>query len=306
MGEVGHLHRRTPAWLGGCGGPNYTAARGESAAAARPPEGVPRSGSRPEVNHGASGGASLDTVIRFSDRADDYVKYRPTYPGPAVDAILEGLGPPAKLAAADIGAGTGIFARLLGDRGVWVVAIEPGRNMRRAAARHPNVVWMAGLAEATGLRSASVDLVVSAQSFHWFRPTQVLPELARVLRPGGRLAIIWNRRSRTDPLTAGYRTAILDAGAESLAERMRFDPAVVTASGLFSSPERQGFPNAQRLDLDGFIGRARSASAVPKTGPAAATLFDALRALHHRYADEQGAVTLIYETEVYRSTRLGG
>lgn len=246
----------------------------------------------------------MDTVTRFSDRADDYVRYRPPYPGPAIDAILDGLGPPARLTAADIGAGTGISARLLGDRGVRVTAIEPGENMRRAAARHTNVVWMAGLAEATGLRSASVDLILSAQSFHWFRPAEALPELARVLKPGGRLAIMWNRRSRTDPLTAGYRKAILDAGAESVAERMPFDPAVVTASGLFSLPERKGVPNAQRLDLDGLIGRARSASGVPKTGPAAAQLVDALRALHQRHADAQGCVTLIYETEVYRSTRL--
>ena len=86
----------------------------------------------------------MDTVERFTDRAADYVRYRPTYPAEAVDTILDGLGPPEHLVAADIGAGTGISARLLGDRGVRVIAVEPGEGMRRAAASHPNVTWVAG------------------------------------------------------------------------------------------------------------------------------------------------------------------
>jgi len=102
----------------------------------------------------------LDTVRRFSDRASDYVKYRPTYPAEALSAILDGLGPPGTLVAADVGAGTGISARLLGDRGLKVIAVEPGEDMRRAAAPHPRVAWVAGTAEATGLRSEAADLVL--------------------------------------------------------------------------------------------------------------------------------------------------
>jgi SAM-dependent methyltransferase len=247
---------------------------------------------------------NLDTVRRFSDRAADYVKYRPTYPAAALDAVLDGLGPPGQLIAADIGAGTGISARLLGDRGVRVVAIEPGEGMRGAAAPHARVAWMAAKAEALGLRSGTVDLVLSAQSFHWFRPADALPEFARILKPGRRLAIAWNRRSRTDPLTAGYRQAIADVGGETAEEQHPFDPDVVGRSGLFSPPERLSFPNGQRLDLDGLIGRARSASYTPKTGAAGERLIDLLRSLHARYADPAGFVTLVYETEVYRSARL--
>src|SRR5580765_6137898 len=132
-----------------------------------------RARSRLPSGHGR---ARLDTVTRFNDRADDYVRYRPTYPANAVDAILEHLGPPARLMAADVGAGTGISARLLGDRGVRVTAIEPGENMRRAAAPHPRVRWVAGRAESTGLKSEAFDLVLSAQSFHWFRPPDALLE----------------------------------------------------------------------------------------------------------------------------------
>jgi SAM-dependent methyltransferase len=245
-----------------------------------------------------------DTVGRFNDRAADYVRYRPTYPGEAIDAILDGLGGPERLVAADVGAGTGISARLLGDRGVRVIAVEPGEAMRRAAATHPNVAWVAGRAEATGLRSQIADLVLCAQSFHWFQAADALSEFARILKERRRLAISWNRRSTSDPLTAGYRQAIVDVGGEIAEESRVFDPGVISSSGLFSPPGRRSFPNFQRLDLAGLIGRARSASYVPKSGAAAERLVDMLGALHARYADSDGLVTLVYETELFCSSKL--
>jgi len=244
-------------------------------------------------------------IGRFSDRAEDYVKYRPSYPAEAIDAVLDRLGQADHLRAADVGAGTGISARLLASRGVHVVAVEPGEGMRHAAAPHPLVTWTSGRAEDTGLDPQSVNVVLCAQSFHWFKQGDALKEFARILEPGGRIALMWNRRRKRDPFTAGFRKAILDSGGESPAERMEFDPAVVTDSGLFGPLERLVFPNSQRLDLDGLIGRARSASYVPKTGEAGDRLIAALRHLHERFADTQGMVTLVYETEVFRATLSG-
>jgi SAM-dependent methyltransferase len=246
----------------------------------------------------------MDTVERFNDRAADYVKFRPSYPAAAIDALLDGLGPPEQIVAADVGAGTGISSRLLGDRGVRVVAIEPGGTMRSAAEPHANVSWMAGRAEATGLVADAVDLVVCAQSFHWFRPPEALAEFAKILKPHGRLALVWNRRSQTDPFTAGYRQAIIDVGGEVAAEAMPFDPDVIPASGEFTTPERLTFPNAQCLDLNGLIGRAQSASYVPKSGASGQRLLELLTILHTQYADERGMVTLVYETEIFRSHTL--
>jgi SAM-dependent methyltransferase len=246
----------------------------------------------------------METVTRFDDRADDYVKYRPSYPAGAIARVLDGLGAPERIVAADVGAGTGISARLLGDRGVRVLAVEPGGKMRGAAAPHRRVTWVGGTAEATGLRDGVVGLVLAAQAFHWFRPPEAFAEFARILEPSGRLAIMWNRRSTTDPLTAGYRQAILDVGGEVAAERMPFDPGIVAGSGLFSPVVRGAFPNAQRLDLDGLIGRAHSASYVPKTGEAGERLLSLLRGLHTRYADADGFVSLVYETEVFLAQKL--
>ena len=115
---------------------------------------------------------------------------------------------------------------------------------------------------------------------------------------------MWNRRSTTDPLTAGYRQAILDVGGEVAAERMPFNPGIVAGSGLFSPVVRGAFPNAQRLDLDGLIGRAHSASYVPKTGEEGERLLSLLRGLHTRYADADGFVSLVYETEVFLAQKL--
>jgi SAM-dependent methyltransferase len=107
-----------------------------------------------------------DSIARFNDRAGDYVRYRPAYPAAAIDAIFDGLPAARNLTVADIGAGTGISARLLADRGARVIGVEPGTVMRGAAAPHPNVRWLGGRAESTGLLDCSIDLVVCAQAFH--------------------------------------------------------------------------------------------------------------------------------------------
>ncbi len=135
-----------------------------------------------------------------------------------------------------MGAGTGICSRLLADRGARVLAIEPNDAMRAAAEDHPRVEWQRGTAERTGLEDSGVDLVVCAQAFHWFEPQAALQEFHRILRPGGRLALIWNKRDNSDPFTAGYRQAILDIGATCASELNKFDAACISRGGWFTPP----------------------------------------------------------------------
>lgn len=246
---------------------------------------------------------ALDPMRRFTDRAEDYRRHRPSYPREAIDAALEGLGDPAGLTAADVGAGTGISARLLADRGVRVFAVEPNEAMRDAADPHEGITWLNGTAGATGLGDNSVDLVLCAQAFHWFDADAAVREFARILRPGGRLALMWNVRDRSDPFTDGYCRTIAEVIGQDPAEQRPLRIDAVERSGHFGPVRVFETPNAQRLDLDGLLGRAMSASYTPKEGPGAERLTGLLRGLHARHSGADGRVDLVYRVRVYLCER---
>jgi SAM-dependent methyltransferase len=243
--------------------------------------------------------ADPDPTRRFSDRADDYARFRPSYPAAAIDAILHGLAAPHLLRAADVGAGTGIATRLLAERGAHVDAVEPNAAMRAQAPSHARITWHAGRGEATGLLPASVDLVLVAHAFHWFDAPAAVAEFARILRQPGRLAIVWNKRDRDDAFTAGYCAALEAIDGEAPAERSEFDPAVITARGLFTNQSVHVVRNAQPLTQDELIGRAFSTSTVPKSGPRADELQRLLCELHARHAAHDGRTTMVYRSVVY-------
>ena len=243
----------------------------------------------------------MNPLSRFSDRAADYAKHRPSYPTPAIEAILEGLGEgePSQLVAADIRAGTGISSRLLAERGVRVIAIEPNAAMREAASPHPLVEFREGTAEATNLADASVNLVTCFQSFHWFNPEPSLQEFRSILKSNGRLAVVWNDRECNDEFTANYSCIIQAASNNHLAEKR-----MVCADPLLSNPH---FPNVrcltfeyqQELDLEGLVGRAQSVSYIPKEGQAQQQLMSNLQELYASACNERGFVYLVYSTNVY-------
>jgi len=243
-----------------------------------------------------------DPTGRFSSRARDYARARPDYPREAVAGILDGLGVASALAA-DVGAGTGIASRLLAEAGASVLAIEPNAAMRAAFTSHPRVVLHEGTAEATGLPDAHVDVVVCAQSFHWFEPVTALREFRRILRPGGRLALVWNERDDRDRFTGGYSTLVrravggdpTEARREGLAERL-------VAAG-FSEIREMAFAHRQGLTAHDLVARADSASYVPRGGPAREELVAALHELHERFADPDGRAWLVYRTLLHRATR---
>lgn len=243
--------------------------------------------------------ADPEPTRRFSDRAEYYARYRPDYPATAVTAMLTGLAPPSALGIADIGAGTGILSRQLADRGAQVAAVEPNAAMREAARPHARVTWHDGTAEATGLPFAAHDVVTVAQAFHWFHPTIALPEFHRILRPGGRLVVLWNHRSRDDAFTLGYRHALEAIDGEAPAERSTFDPQTVTRSGCFTNLRTLRFEHRQALRLEDLLGRALSTSTVPRSGPRTDTLLAMLRELHARHRGADGRATMVYRTDVF-------
>ncbi|WP_338462640.1 class I SAM-dependent methyltransferase [Synechococcus elongatus IITB7] len=117
----------------------------------------------------------------------------------------------SQIVAADVGAGTGIGARLFADRGIQVLAIEPNEDMRTAATSHENVEFLVGTAEQIPLDSASVDLVTSFQAFHWFDFDKSLKEFHRILKPSGYLALTWSCWDQDDLVSKEYiRLVFLD------------------------------------------------------------------------------------------------
>ncbi len=135
----------------------------------------------------------------FTGLADDYAKFRPGYAPSVATAILSYVGrDPARIDAADLGAGTGIWTRILASRGLRsIVAVEPNDDMRAQGietSRGTDIRWQKGSAEATGLADGSTDLVTMASSFHWADFDRACDEFHRILRPGGAFVALWNPR----------------------------------------------------------------------------------------------------------------
>jgi SAM-dependent methyltransferase len=237
---------------------------------------------------------ALNPLNRFSDRAENYVKYRPSYPADAIDIILEGLGENSQLVAADIGAGTGIA-----ERGVNVIAIEPNVAMREVAQTHPFVEFRDGTAEFTKLADKSVDLVTCFQAFHWFNPELTLLEFHRSLKPSGRLAVVWNNRDQGDALTAEYSRIVREASNNHPAESRMQSVEPLLVSPHFINIREYTFIYKQQLDLTGLIGRAKSVSYLPNEGLAYKKLLDSFQELYQRFHDESGFVYLVYSTSVH-------
>ncbi len=144
-------------------------------------------------------GPVTDARLSFGAVAQAYELARPTYPGDVVDWLI----PRGTRRVVDLGAGTGKFTRALVDRGLDVVAVEPSAGMREVFAQTvAGAEVIAGSAEDIPLEDASVDAVVVAQAWHWVDSTRAVPEVARILRPGGSLGLVWNTRDEREAWVA--------------------------------------------------------------------------------------------------------
>jgi SAM-dependent methyltransferase len=160
----------------------------------------------------------------------------------------------------DLAAGTGKLTRLLVSSGARVIAVEPVPEMReQLEAAVVGVEALDGTAESLPLGDATTDCITVAQAFHWFDYGRALPELERVIRPGGRLALIWNVRDDEDPLVAAVNEVIAPfVPPEQGVERPWREPLRVSAA--FGEIEHRAFPFQQLLDADGLVERIASIS----------------------------------------------
>jgi len=150
----------------------------------------------------------VQSTERFSNRVDNYIKYRPGYPQAVIETLAAECGLTSQSVIADIGSGTGILAEMFLKNGNAVTGVEPNREMREAGERllsaYPRFTSVDGRAEATGLADASVDFVTAGQSLHWFDLKASRREFRRILKPSGWVAIVWNDRRDESPFMQAY------------------------------------------------------------------------------------------------------
>jgi len=255
---------------------------------------------------------SLDSTRRFSDRVADYVRYRPGYPPALLEWLRADQGVSPSWLVADVGAGTGICSRMFLEAGHAVIAVEPNAAMRAAAVEalgsSPRFRAVDAPAEATSLPGGSVDLVLAAQSFHWFEPDAVRREWARILRPGGLALVVWNsRRTGGTSFLDGYEKLLREHATDyaAVAERYADEPAMRAWFGA-GFRAAGSFENRQVLDLEGLRGRLLSSTYVPPPGhPGHQPMLEALQELFDGTASA-GHVTLEYRTRAYLGAVMGG
>lgn len=241
---------------------------------------------------------------RFSGLAAEYSRFRPAYPDAAIDWLVRENGLSAQSLVADIGAGTGIFTGMLLQRGIPVAAVEPNADMAAvSAALHgsrPGFRPVNAPAEDTGLAAASVDLVTAAQAFHWFDPSLFQAECRRILKPGGRVAIVWNTRDPESPAVQQYYQLWAQHGGHRHA-RITLGEVDAEKAAFFAGgpPTVKLFSNNLVYNKEGFIGHALSASYMPKQGDARRlAVIKALDAFFEQWAVGETLIVPNY-TEVF-------
>jgi ubiquinone/menaquinone biosynthesis C-methylase UbiE len=245
-----------------------------------------------------------DVTKRFSDRVENYLKYRPGYPAELVPAIIENAKLDKTAEVADVGSGTGIFTRSLLEHDLKVYGVEPNTNMRLAAedylAEYSRFSSIDARAENTGLDTDSVDLITVAQAFHWFNNSPTRAEFRRILKPGGSLALIWNKRKISQPFQQAYAALLCelapDYGTVNHMNLTDDDIAAVFASGQM---QLLRFDNSQHLQFAGLVGRLKSASyCPPENTPQYESLINEMDKLFKQYVID-GSIAFEYDTRLY-------
>jgi len=246
-----------------------------------------------------------DPTKRFSDRVENYIKYRPSYPPEVTTFLQAACHLPDRAVISDIGAGTGIFSGLLLQKGYTVYAVEPNEAMQSAAIdqfkNDQNFHPVTGTVENTTLASKSAELVVCAQAFHWFDAKKTQAEFKRILKDEGYVALIWNNRDASvDEFSEAYEKILkndsIDYNKVNHRNIADIDFKAFFKDGLYQTVK---YPNVQVFDEAGFLGRAFSSSYVPQEGTEEGEKFKVLLKDMFAKYNKNGQVSFHYQTEIY-------
>jgi SAM-dependent methyltransferase len=245
-----------------------------------------------------------DPTKRFSNRVENYLKYRPRYP-PAITGLLEReCELTGASIIADLGSGTGFLSELFLKHGNPVFGVEPNHEMRLAGeeylAQYPGFSSVNGRAEVTTLPDKSVDLITAGQAFHWFNREKARVEFERILKPNGWVVLTWNGfRVETGPLNAAYQEIVLRYGTDYQEVRREVINADIESFYVPGNCRLAHFEFQQMFDFEGLKGRLLSASYAPE--PDHPNYEPMLRDLRDVFDANQkdGKVVFGYETELY-------
>jgi len=245
-----------------------------------------------------------NATSRFSDRVENYLRYRPGYPPEVLGALQAKCGLTQNGVIADIASGTGIWTRTLLENGNHVFGVEPNAEMREAGERllaaFPNFTSLAGTAEATTLPERSVDFVTAAQAAHWFDRERARREFRRILKPGGWLVLLWNERIiDSTPFLRDYEQLLLTYGTDY--NEVRHERTTAAVSEFFTPAlfEERTFPMKQEFDYAGLEGRLLSSSYAPGTDhPQHAPMLRELRRMFALHQVQQ-QVAFEYKTRMF-------
>jgi SAM-dependent methyltransferase len=244
-----------------------------------------------------------NATSRFSDRVDEYVKYRPGYPKEVIHLLEQRCGLTKDAAIADIGSGPGNLARLFCENGNRVFAVEPNAEMRHAGQQilgsYAEYYSVEGTAEATGLSNASVQFVTAAQAFHWFDWPRAKQEFRRILVPDGWAVLMWNERlTDTTAFLRDYEALLLKYGTDY--KEVRHERSYDNIDRFFATGHHEAkFDNRQVVDFDGLRGRLVSSSYAPGANHAQREpMLRELQAIFNKH-QRNGRVAIEYDVRMY-------
>jgi len=245
-----------------------------------------------------------NATSRFSDRVENYVRYRPGYPMQVLRVLENDCGLTPGQVVADIASGTGIWTRNLLENGNHVFGVEPNAEMRQAGERllasFPKFRSVAGTADATTLEDQGVEFVTAAQAAHWFDRERARREFARILKPAGWLVLLWNERlTDSTAFLREYEELLLTYGTDYAEVRQERTTDAVSEFFDRAPFQERAFEMRQEFDYAGLEGRLLSSSYAPgPEHPKHEPMLRELRRIFEAHA-VAGRATLDYKTRVY-------